>query len=251
MLKKLKFRLKIPYHLIFYKTYCKFQALYVAYKGSSFDKQLLAEFMHGLAAQLGAWEKFESEEAGVITYFHLAFYRLFVESGMKEDLIDLAAKYPTYRIWTIGHSLGGSLASMTALYLVKTGSFDASKIRLVTWGEPRTGNVAFAKEIEQLIQFRYRVVKKNDAITNLPASLDPNTPLLTASMYERQPLFYRYLVHYDNNMKRGDPFKICSLSDDHTCRNLALAADFSGNLISDRGERIMFEEWLFFSLSYI
>ena len=70
--------------------------------------------MHGLAAQLGAWEKFESEEAGVITYFHLAFYRLslvpfsetyiyhfslFVESGMKEDLIDLAAKYPTYRIW--------------------------------------------------------------------------------------------------------------------------------------------------------
>ncbi|PAV70634.1 hypothetical protein WR25_02038 isoform E [Diploscapter pachys] len=204
--------------------------------------------MHGLAAQLGAWEKFESEEAGVITYFHLAFYRLFVESGMKEDLIDLAAKYPTYRIWTIGHSLGGSLASMTALYLVKTGSFDASKveqlskhikdddreythfmfqIRLVTWGEPRTGNVAFAKEIEQLIQFRYRVVKKNDAITNLPASLDPNTPLLTASMYERQPLFYRYLVHYDNNMKRGDPFKICSLSDDHTCRNLALAADFS------------------------
>lgn len=75
---------------------------------------------------------------------------------------------------------------MTALYLVKTGAFDASKveqlskhikddyrefahfmfqIRLVTWGEPRTGNVAFAKEIEQLIQFRYRVVKKNDAVS--------------------------------------------------------------------------------------
>ncbi|CAD6193684.1 unnamed protein product [Caenorhabditis auriculariae] len=203
------------------------KALYVAYKGTSFDKQLFAEFLHGLAAQLGAWEKFESEEAGVITYFHNAFYKLFVESGMKDDLVDLQKKYPSYRVWVTGHSLGGSLASMTALYLVKTGSVDRKKMRLVTFGEPRTGNVAYAKEIESFIDFRYRVIKKNDAVTNLPASADPNTPLLTASMYNRQPLYYRFLVHYDNLMQPGDSFKICELSDDHGCRNLAMAGDFS------------------------
>lgn len=206
------------------------KALYVAYKGSSFDKQLLAEFLHGLAAQLGAWEKFESKEAGVITYFHSAFYKLFIDSGMKDDLLDLQKKYPTYRVWATGHSLGGSLASMTALYLVKTGSVDRKRIRLVTFGEPRTGNVAYAKELEQFVDFRYRVIKKNDAVTNLPASADPNTPLITASMYQRQPLFYRYLVHYDNQMNFGQGFKICGMSDDHGCRNLALAADFSDHV---------------------
>lgn len=38
------------------------------------------------------------------------------------------------------------------------------KVRLVTFGEPRTGNVAFAKEMEKHVPFRYRVVKKNDAV---------------------------------------------------------------------------------------
>ncbi|VDK52183.1 unnamed protein product, partial [Cylicostephanus goldi] len=99
------------------------------------------------------------------------------------------------------------------------------QIRLVTFGEPRTGNVAFAKEIEEHIQFRYRVVKKNDFIASVPRSADPAASLLTATMYERQPLFYRYLVHYDNKMKKGDTFKICELSDDFGCRNTNFAYD--------------------------
>uniref|UniRef100_A0A1I7XC88 Lipase_3 domain-containing protein n=1 Tax=Heterorhabditis bacteriophora TaxID=37862 RepID=A0A1I7XC88_HETBA len=110
------------------------KALYVAYKGSSFDKQLLAEFIHGMAAQLGAWEKFESDDGGIT-----------------------------------GHSLGGSLASMTALHLVKNGLFDKNMVRLVTYGEPRTGNVAYAKEVEKHVPFRYRVIKKNDMVKRLPS----------------------------------------------------------------------------------
>ncbi|CAI4229361.1 unnamed protein product [Auanema sp. JU1783] len=202
------------------------KALYVAYKGSNFDKQILAEFIHGLAAQLGAWEKFESKDAGVITYFYGAFTKLFIDSGMYDDLMELKKKHPNYRVWLTGHSLGGSLASMTALYLIKHGSFESSKVRLLTFGEPRTGNTAYAREVEKYVPFRYRVVHRNDAISNLPGSADPNTPLMTSSMFDRQPLFYRHLVHYDNKMERGDKFKICELSDDHGCRNLAMAADF-------------------------
>lgn len=37
--------------------------------------QLMTEVVNGLGAQFGAWERFESEEAGVVSYFHTAFYK--------------------------------------------------------------------------------------------------------------------------------------------------------------------------------
>lgn len=96
---------------------------------------------------------------------------------MKDDLVDLKKKYPNYRLWVetallhpynpvqiTGHSMGGSLASLTSLYLVKKGLYDPEKIRLVTFGEPRTGNVAYAKEMEKFVPFRYRIVKRNDPV---------------------------------------------------------------------------------------
>lgn len=75
--------------------------------------------------------------------------------------------------------MGGSLASMTALYLVKSGLFDEKKargsvvcvkvqktqVRLVTFGEPRTGNVAYARSIESSLSFRFRVVHRNDFVS--------------------------------------------------------------------------------------
>ncbi|KAE9413416.1 hypothetical protein Angca_000765, partial [Angiostrongylus cantonensis] len=60
---------------------------------------------------------------------------------------------------------------------------------------------------------------------SIPRSADPTTSLVTATNFERQPLFYRYLVHYDNNMAKGSNFKICALSDDFGCRNTMLAMD--------------------------
>ncbi|KAK6763573.1 hypothetical protein RB195_024047 [Necator americanus] len=129
-----------------------------------------------------------------------------------------------------GYSLGGSLASMTSLYVTKKQLVDRSLIRLVTFGEPRTGNVAFAKEIEETIVFRYRIVKKNDFISSIPRSVDPTTSLLTATLFDRQPLFYRHLVHYDNNMEKNGTFSVCGLSDDFGCRNTDLSYDLTDHL---------------------
>ena len=55
---------------------------------------------------------------------------------------------------------------MTALYLADSTLFPTSKIRLVTFGEPRTGNYLFAKAMEKNLKFRYRVVNKNDIVKN-------------------------------------------------------------------------------------
>uniref|UniRef100_A0A915Q474 Fungal lipase-like domain-containing protein n=1 Tax=Setaria digitata TaxID=48799 RepID=A0A915Q474_9BILA len=142
---------------------------------------------------------------------------------MKDDLIKLRQKYPGYKVWCTGPSLGASMASMTALYLTKLNIVPAELVRLVTFGEPRTGNMAFARAVEENVQFRYRVVHRNDLLTNMPATINPVAFLLSSTVAERQPYFYRYLVFYDNDMKPGSLFSICTLSEDYACRNLALA----------------------------
>ena len=49
-------------------------------------------------------------------------------------------------------------------------------------------------------------------ITNIPTAMDPNSLLITASLAERQPHFYRYVVHYDNDMKPDDKFEVSRAS---------------------------------------
>uniref|UniRef100_A0A914DFU9 Fungal lipase-like domain-containing protein n=1 Tax=Acrobeloides nanus TaxID=290746 RepID=A0A914DFU9_9BILA len=200
------------------------KAVYVVYKGSSVDKQLFQEFVHGVAAQLGAWEKFV-DGSGVMTYFYSAFTKLFTTGGMKKELLNLKKKYEGYRIWITGHSLGGSLASMTALYLVNQTIFPADKVRLVTFGEPRTGNYLYAKAIEKNLEFRYRVVNKNDFVTNIPGSLDPDNRILPVASSEKQPYYYRFLVHYEDGMHRGAEPELCEYAEDNYCRNLGMTLD--------------------------
>lgn len=62
----------------------------------------------------------------------------------------------------------------------------------MTFGEPRTGNLNYAKAIETNIPFRYRVINRNDMVTNVPASVDPDNLLLTVASAERQRTYIIY-----------------------------------------------------------
>uniref|UniRef100_A0A1I8A7B7 Lipase_3 domain-containing protein n=1 Tax=Steinernema glaseri TaxID=37863 RepID=A0A1I8A7B7_9BILA len=205
------------------------KAIYVIYRGSSMDKQLFTEFIHGIGAQLGAWEKFVGG-GGVMTYFYGAFQALFINGGMKSDLMKLKEEHKEYRVWVTGHSLGGSLASMTSLYLVNQTLFTPDKVKLVTFGEPRTGNYNYARAVEQSVVFRYRVVHRNDFVTNIPTSVDPDGLLMAPAAIERQAYFYRHAVIYDNDMKKGDTFKVCEMAEDKGCRNVAMAIDMNDHV---------------------
>jgi hypothetical protein len=166
-----------------------------------------------------------------MTYFYGAFQKLFIEGGMNTALMKMKDTHDGYRVWVTGHSLGGSLASMTALYLVNQTIFPSEKVKLVTFGEPRTGNLNYAKAIEQNLSFRYRVINRNDMLTNIPQSLDPDNMFLTVAGAERQPYYYRYAVHYPSGMESRDvEHKVCEYPEDHHCRPLALAVDVNDNL---------------------
>jgi hypothetical protein len=110
-------------------------------------------------------------------------------------------------------------------------------VKLVTFGEPRTGNLAYAKAVEANVPFRYRVVNRNDALSNVPASVDPDNLLLTVASAERQPYFYRFAVHYKQGMEsREADFELCEYPEDHNCRPLGLAADVNDHMNYFGGE---------------
>ncbi|KAF3392773.1 putative feruloyl esterase A, partial [Penicillium rolfsii] len=90
-----------------------------------------------------------------------------VESLVQEQTL----KYPDYALTVTGHSLGASMAAITAAQLSAT----HSGVRLYTFGEPRTGNAAFATYMDENFQSTnptttryFRVTHADDGIPNLP-----------------------------------------------------------------------------------
>lgn len=80
-----------------------------------------------MEAHKGFLDAYEALRAGVM-------------SGVTKGL----AKYPNYRILVTGHSLGASLAILSALDLAVSFPQNAHMIRHGTFGEPRTGTRDFA-----------------------------------------------------------------------------------------------------------
>ncbi|KIH59629.1 triacylglycerol lipase [Ancylostoma duodenale] len=79
----------------------------------------------------------------VSTYFYDAFMAVW-NGGLKESFEALHAKYPDYGVWVTGHSLGASMASLAASYVISTQGINGSDVLLITYGQPRTGDWAFA-----------------------------------------------------------------------------------------------------------
>lgn len=57
--------------------------------------------------------------------------------------------HPGYALVSTGHSLGGGLASLGAVSLAA--NFPGVPLRMFTFGQPRTGNAAYAALAEQLV----------------------------------------------------------------------------------------------------
>ncbi|KAJ7622324.1 alpha/beta-hydrolase [Roridomyces roridus] len=86
--------------------------------------------------------------------------------------VELAA-HPGYTIVCTGHSLGGAMAAIAAVTLQML-FHDTTKVRLYTYGQPRTGNAVFAGWVDSLItpERCFRVVHTFDGVpTMVPITL--------------------------------------------------------------------------------
>ena len=121
---------------------------------------------------LKAVKKMASKEARLKIEIHHGFIKIY--APLRQRVLDkiavVATTFPDYRIVFTGISLGGSLASITAIdfsdvYL----GFD-DRINLITFGEPRTGNKHWAKYVNSKpFSSRWnRVVRFGDPIPRMP-----------------------------------------------------------------------------------
>uniref|UniRef100_A0A914UX61 Fungal lipase-like domain-containing protein n=1 Tax=Plectus sambesii TaxID=2011161 RepID=A0A914UX61_9BILA len=121
------------------------QAIIVSFRGTSAQWQLVLE---GADSIFKAKQPFVAG-GSVDAYFYSAFYALW-NAGMKDDLLTLKAAHPSYQLWVTGHSLGGAMASLCAAVAIKLNMWTANQVRMVTFGQPRTGDTEYAKAHDSL-----------------------------------------------------------------------------------------------------
>uniref|UniRef100_A0A914EHC4 Fungal lipase-like domain-containing protein n=1 Tax=Acrobeloides nanus TaxID=290746 RepID=A0A914EHC4_9BILA len=88
----------------------------------------------------------------VNVYFYQAFLDIW-NAGMRDDFLTLKNANPGFELWVTGHSLGAAMASLCAGYIAAMGYIPGNKIKLVTYGQPRTGDLAYANYIDNTIWY--------------------------------------------------------------------------------------------------
>ncbi|EPB67415.1 triacylglycerol lipase, partial [Ancylostoma ceylanicum] len=84
------------------------------------------------------------------------------------QLLDEAIK-SIINSWVTGHSLGGAMASLAAHAIVGSGIADSKKLKLITLGQPRTGDKVFAKNHTASIDYSFRVTHWRDVVPHIPS----------------------------------------------------------------------------------
>ncbi|EXX67711.1 uncharacterized protein OCT59_029356 [Rhizophagus irregularis] len=94
-----------------------------------------------------------------------------IQPQVTDDLLKLIQEKPDFRIGFMGHSLGGALASLSALDLIHKAPELAKneKLFLATFGQPRVGDEKFAKYVDDNLR-AIRTVIHGDPVPQLPTS---------------------------------------------------------------------------------
>uniref|UniRef100_A0A0N4Z5H9 Lipase_3 domain-containing protein n=1 Tax=Parastrongyloides trichosuri TaxID=131310 RepID=A0A0N4Z5H9_PARTI len=200
-------------------------AIIIAFRGSSGFLQL---------AQEASGEIFSKPTpfftgGSVSPYFLKAFNSVW-NGGLRDSFLSLKNKYPSYKIFVTGHSLGGSMACLCAASIVKSGYITADKVSLYTMGEPRVGDESYVKNYDNLNIESYRIIHNRDMVPHLP----PDG--LFGYKHHKMEIFY------ENNMVVGSSFKTCPGDDDNNCSNVRVDLSINDHLhyfnkdVSDYGE---------------
>jgi len=95
---------------------------------------------------------------------------LAVRNQVVEKVNELVQMYPNYTVQLTGHSLGGAMATFSALDIQS--NVKPVKMNVVTFGSPRVGNEKFVQFWnKKLGRNSMRVVNRFDIVPHLPFSL--------------------------------------------------------------------------------
>ncbi|CAB4394918.1 unnamed protein product [Rhizophagus irregularis] len=134
-----------------------------------------------------------------------------IQPQVTDDLLKLIQEKPDFRIGFMGHSLGGALATFSALDLINKAPELAKneKLFLSTFGQPRMGDEKFAEFVDENLR-AIRTVVHGDPIPRLP----PPWPIpfigsykhFGKELYINNPDAFQECVAEDPNCSESVPF---------------------------------------------
>ncbi|URD75823.1 lipase precursor [Musa troglodytarum] len=137
-------------------------SIIIAFRGTTETRNWIADLF---------WKQLDfsypgAEDAMVHHGFYSAYHNTSLRHGILSAFQRTRELYGTLHIIVTGHSLGGALASFCALDL--TVNHRVELVRLMTFGQPRIGNAAFASYFSKFVPDAVRVTHENDIVPHLP-----------------------------------------------------------------------------------
>ncbi|CAB4409242.1 unnamed protein product [Rhizophagus irregularis] len=139
-----------------------------------------------------------------------------IQPQVTDDLIKLVKEKPDFRIGFMGHSLGGALATFSALDLIEKVPELAKneKVFLSTFGQPRVGDENFAKYVDDNLK-SIRTIVRGDPIPRLP----PSWPIPFIGFYKH----FGEELYINNPDQDPDAFQECNAEDPHCSESVPLS----------------------------
>ncbi|KAK0411834.1 hypothetical protein QR680_005867 [Steinernema hermaphroditum] len=173
------------------------KAIVISFRGSVGIPQLMSQARDFAGTPTA---DFAPTGGRVMSYYKLAFLSVW-GAGMSADVHKLSKKFPDYEVWSLGLSLGGAIASLASTQVVSEGIVPSRRIKLITLGQPRVGNVEWAEAHDRMVPYSFRIISAKDPI---PA------------VGKGRAHHHRYEVWYPNGMKDGNEYRISTLAEDRS-----------------------------------
>ncbi|KAL9685978.1 hypothetical protein QQ045_023433 [Rhodiola kirilowii] len=113
--------------------------------------------------------------------FYFAYHNTTMRPGILSAIKTANEIYGEMKIIVTGHSMGGAMASLCGLDLAV--NHNANEVQVMTFGQPRIGNAAFATYYRQLVPNTIRVTNEHDIVPHLP----PYYPRFPQKTYHHIP----------------------------------------------------------------
>jgi len=151
------------------------------------------------------------------------YYLSLKNQGLMQTFVTIQNNFPSYKVYVIGHSLGGAAAGIFALDLVNTYGKGPSNVLLLTFGEPRIGDLSYSNLMSSYSPSQlWRLVHNFDLVPHLGPCCHDLAPYNT-TCHKRTycPWQAATEIWYpQEEMALGaNQFKVCSTTDteDPTC----------------------------------
>jgi hypothetical protein len=123
----------------------------VAFRGTNNVEELIEEFLTSIDPV-----PFLPDPTYMVNPYFYGAEGLIYDS-VKTEVVALMQQYPEYEVMFTGHSLGGSIAHITAFHLGYDGVLQPNRTQFYDFGGPRAGEYTYAKQFNTLLPNSIRV----------------------------------------------------------------------------------------------